>query len=96
MSGQMESVLIERADLVRIVDEASAQGCAQSTRTKLLGVAETTQAVAVGWFHCDGVGCPARQARRQNQAFQQAFDNAMAAHLGRKLDPCDPFVVHIA
>jgi hypothetical protein len=55
-----------------------------STRAKLLAVAERTDAVAVGWFHCDGVRCPARQAGRHNQKFQTAFDQAMCARFGRE------------
>jgi hypothetical protein len=72
---------IERAELRRIVNRASI-GCAPSTREKLRSVAQTTDAVAVGWFHCNGVGCPARQARRPNQRFQEAFDLAMFEHFG--------------
>lgn len=48
-----------------------------SSIKKWLDVARSTTAVAVGWFHCDGFECPARQARRQNQAFQFAFDELM-------------------
>jgi hypothetical protein len=74
--------VIERDELVRIVTEASATGCAERTRRKLIAVAETTDAVAFGWFHCDGVGCPARQARVHNQTFQKAYDEAMSRLLG--------------
>lgn len=91
---------IERAALVEIVDTAASEGCAASTREKLLAVAETTGAVAVGWFHCDGIGCPTRQARRRSQPFQTAFDRAMAERFGRAWDdgarqPFEPFVVTV-
>jgi hypothetical protein len=88
---------IERSELVRIVDEAS-QGITSSTRQKLLDVAETTNAVAAGWFHCEGVGCPIRQAgRRTNQKFQTAFDFAIAQRFD--IPPEDlsiePFVIWV-
>lgn len=88
---------IERSELVRIVDEAS-RGITASTREKLLAVAETTPAVTAGWFHCEGVGCPIRQAgRRSNQKFQTAYDFAMAQRF--EIDPVDmavePFVVWV-
>jgi len=90
----MKYEAISRDDLIRVVDEAS-EGCAESTRAKLRTVAETTDAVAVGWFHCNGYGCPARQARRPNQRFQQAFDTAMFARYGRDLDTTYSFVVRV-
>lgn len=91
---------IERDELIRIVDDAST-GITASTREKLFAVAETAEAVAVGWFHCDGVKCPASQAHRRNQAFQTKFDEAMAARFGREWDheamhPFEPFVVSVA
>lgn len=91
---------IPRSELVRIVDEASA-GITESTRAKLRAVAETTDALAVGWFHCDGARCPARQAGRHNQEFQTAFDRAMAERFGRDWNegfeqtPFEPFVVRV-
>lgn len=92
--------IIDRDELIRMVDVAS-EGITESTRVKLLAVAETAGAVAVGWFHCDGVRCPARQAGRRNQAFQTRFDEAMAARFGREWDhearlPFEPFVVAVA
>lgn len=94
------SEMITRADLVEIVDRATAEGCAMSTREKLLDVARTTDAVAVGWFFCGTVDCPARQARRRNQSFQTAFDHAMAERFGRGWNqeaqqPFKPFVVRV-
>lgn len=93
------SYTITRDELVQIIDRAS-EGCAESTRRKLRAIAETTEAVTAGWFHCDGVGCPARQAlgRRTNQRFQQAYDVAMFDHFGRDMDGDygpDPFVVRV-
>jgi hypothetical protein len=91
---------IARGDLIDIVDAAT-YGLTASTRAKLLAVAQTTEAVAVGWFHCNGVTCPARQARRRNQDFQTAFDRRMAARFGREWDdeaipsPFEPFVVRV-
>jgi hypothetical protein len=76
MNSSLSERHIQRDDLVRIIDAAS-EGCKNSTRAKLRAVAETTDAVTVGWFHCSGVGCPSRQARRHNQVFQAAFDRAM-------------------
>jgi hypothetical protein len=97
-----ETFTIERSEFVSIVGLASAYGCADSTRAKLRQVAETTEAVAAGWFHCDGHQCPAMQAGRRNQLFQTAFDRAMAAHFGvtiRKDKDHDrlfePFVVRV-
>lgn len=92
----MTTLSISRSDLIEVVDYA-ATGITPSTRAKLLEVAKTTEAVAVGWWHCDGVNCPARQARRKNQGFQEAFDRAMSARFGRP-DPLNddeaaPFVV---
>jgi hypothetical protein len=73
------NLAIDRAELVRIINRTS-EGCTESTRARLRAVATQTNAVAVGWWHCDGVGCPIRQAgRRTNQAFQQRFDTEMAA-----------------
>ena len=91
---------IDRATFIEIVREAASAGCAVSTRGKLLSIAETAPAVAVGWFHCDGVQCPASQARRRNQSFQTAFDRAMALRFGRAWDddghrPFEPFVVTV-
>lgn len=83
---------IERTELVRVVDRAS-QGITESTRAKLRAVAESTDAVAVGWFHCEGVTCPARQAGRHNQRFQEAFDLAMAERYGQPVE--SPFVVYV-
>lgn len=101
----MTSNFIDRDDLIGVVAIAS-YGLTESTRAKLLKVAETTNAVAVGWFHCDGVDCPARQARRHNQRFQTAFDREMGLRFGRPvnedIDPFDttaklvePFVVRV-
>lgn len=90
---QADEHVIERDELLRIVDEAS-EGLTPSTREKYAAVARTTEAVTVGRFHCDGVGCPARQARRHNQRFQEAFDLAMGARFG--IYPEDtPFVVRV-
>jgi hypothetical protein len=91
--------VIERAELVEIIDQASA-GCVESTRAKLRAVAETTDAVAVGWWHCDGETCPSRQARRTNKHFQEAFDRAMYERFGRPVVEAvdglaDPFVVRV-
>lgn len=88
---------LKRTDLVRVVDEAT-QGLTASTRAKLLAVAESTDAVAVGWFFCGTVDCPARQARRRNQAFMTAFDKAMCERFGVAFDQdvrIDPFVVEV-
>jgi hypothetical protein len=92
---------ITRADLIAITDAAS-EGCVESTRAKMRAVAETTQAVAVGWFHCDGERCPASQAQRRNQRFMEAFDRAMAARYGREVGKpagfgpaFEPFVVEV-
>jgi hypothetical protein len=87
---------MSRSEFMRIVDAAS-EGCAQSTRVKLRRVAATTHAVAVGWFHCGGVKCPASQANRRNQRFQEAFDRAMAERFGRDVggDGLPAFVVKI-
>lgn len=91
---------ISRLDLMETVGRVLANiECADSTKEKLFAVAEMTDAVAVGWWHCDGVSCPARQARRKNQAFQTGFDRAMAERFGRDWDeentlgPFEPFVV---
>lgn len=86
------TLTITRADLVALIDDA-ATGCAESTRTKLRAVAETTEAVAAGWWHCDGVSCPSRQARRKNQTFQERYDRAMAERFGRDL--FQSFVVRV-
>ncbi len=97
---QSASPTITRVALIEVVDRA-AQGLTPSTREKLVGVARTTGAVAVGWFHCHGVKCPASQARRRNQAFQEAFDRAMAERFGRYWNadsnrlPVAPFVVTV-
>lgn len=92
---------IGRSELLEILWRASV-GCAMSTREKLRAVGLRTDAVAVGWFHCDGVNCPARQARRHNQGFQEAFDRAMAARFGREWNeadeytpPVEPFAVRV-
>lgn len=85
---------IPREELVRIIEEASI-GCADSTRAKLRVVARTTGAVAVGWFHCDGVACPARQARRANQTFQREFDQAMYERFGVSFNNERPLVVTV-
>jgi hypothetical protein len=76
----MTNPVIRRADLIRIVTDAST-GLAESTILKYLRTAETTTAVAVGWFHCNGVGCLARQAKRPSQVFQERYDTLMAEHL---------------
>lgn len=73
----MPEFTIPRGELVELVARAS-EGCAQSTRDKLIAVAETTDAVAAGWWHCDGVSCVSRQAGRRNQTFQMAYDKAIA------------------
>lgn len=89
---------ISRSDLRSIIDYA-ATGITTSTRARLLAVAEITEAVAVGWWHCNGVNCPARQARCKNQGFQEAFDRAMAARFGQpdplNNDDAAPFVVTV-
>jgi hypothetical protein len=85
--------VIERAELVRIIDAAS-EGCTESTRVKLHAVAETTDAVAVGWFHCCGYLCPAMQASRRNQRFQEAFDLAMSTRF-RRTATRSQFVVRV-
>ncbi len=74
--------LIKRADLVRIVEKA-AQDINPRTRDRLIAVARTTDAVAAGWWHCDGAGCPAQQAHVRNQCFQERYDRAMAEYFGR-------------
>lgn len=85
-----------RADLVALVEAASAEGCAESTRAKLIEVARTTDAVAANWFHCDGVGCVGRQAGRKNQTFQTAYDKAMCERFGVPFAQArSGFVVHI-
>lgn len=71
---------IKREDLVQIVKDASV-GLADSTILKYLHVAETTDAFAAGWFHCDGVGCIAQQAKHPNQVFHKRFDTLMAQFL---------------
>lgn len=83
----MADKTIPRADLVRIIEDSLPGDCAQSTRDGLRRVAATTDAVAVGWFHCGDALCPMRQVRRRsgNQAFQTAFDQAMAEYFG--VDP---------
>lgn len=78
----MSRPTITRDELVGIVDLASA-GITESTREKLLKVAQTTPAVAVNWWHHDGVSCLARQAGRRNQRFQSEFDQTMARRFGR-------------
>lgn len=90
---------IERLDLVHIVDEAT-RDLTESTRQKMLAAALATDAVAVGWWHCDGVRCLAEQARRKNQTFQERFDRAMAARFGRPVRederlPVEPFAVQV-
>jgi hypothetical protein len=80
---QSSKAQIGRTEFVRIVEQTT-EGLTESTRAKLLDVAQGTPAVVVGWFHCDGVTCPARQARRSNQRFQEAFDRAMFEHFGRE------------
>ena len=75
--------VITRRDLIAIIDEASARGCAESTRAKLLAVARSTDAVAAGWWFCGETNCPARQARVRNTRFQTAYDHAMTARFGR-------------
>src|SRR4051794_3095601 len=88
---------ITRKELVRIVDESS-RGVTASTRARLLAVAETTDAVAAGWFHCDGVQCPASQAGRRNQQFQEAYDYAMALRFDVAPEDMsiEPFVVRVS
>lgn len=81
----MPDLTITRDELVEIVDRA-AEGITASTRARLLKVAETTDAVAAGWWHCDGVGCVSRQARRKNQTFQMAYDKAIAGRFGVVFD----------
>lgn len=80
----MADYTIDRDVLVGIVEDAieEAERCAPSTREKFIEVAKTTDKFAAGWFHCDGVGCIARQARRPNQGFQTAFDHSMWRFLG--------------
>jgi hypothetical protein len=91
---------ISRTELMETLWDTSV-GCAMSTREKLQAVALRTDAIAVGWFHCDGVNCPARQARRPNQKFQEAFDRAMGERFGVEIDEShvsglfDPFVVEV-
>jgi hypothetical protein len=91
--------VIARDEFVRIVNQAS-EGCTESTRVRLRRVVETTDRVAVGWFHCNGVGCPIRQAgRRTNQTFQERFDTHMAALFDAEYDAAKarivPFVVEV-
>jgi hypothetical protein len=98
VGGKRET--IGRDALREIVEASLPEGCAESTKAKLRAVAETTDAVAVGWFHSDGVTCPARQAGRANMAFQETFDRAMGKRFGREWDddsyfPFLPFVVRI-
>lgn len=86
------SVQIERREFLQMM-EAATEGITASTRAKLRSVAESTDAVAIGWWHCDGVSCLARQAARHNQRFQEAFDRAMAARFNRPVS--EPFVLEI-
>lgn len=92
-----ERFTMDRDELIAVIDKAT-EGLTPSTREKLLHVAQTTDAVAVGWFHCDGVGCPSRQASRSNQKFQTAYDYAMTSRFG--IDPeeaqIEPFIVEVA
>jgi hypothetical protein len=83
---------IKRAELIAVVKIASL-GLTPSSREKYLRVAESMTAVAVGWFHCEGANCPARQAKRHNTAFQERFDKAMWRLLG--LDPGDTVRVEV-
>lgn len=101
MSEESKRETITRAELVNVVDTATA-GITASTRAKLLAVAESTDAVAVGWFHCDGCLCPASQAGRRNQRFMEGFDRAMAQRFGRVVSESQefgpafkPFVVEV-
>lgn len=93
----MSDFTITRDELVEVIARA-AEGITASTRAKLLKVAETTDAVAVGWWHCDGVSCPMRQASRRNQAFMTAYDKAMAERFGRTISGMGlgAFVVRVA
>lgn len=88
------TLTITRGELVAIIDSASKE-CSKRTRAKLRAVAETTDAVAVGWFHCDGVGCPIRQAGEppRTRSFEKAFDRAMWARFNRT--PDEIFVVQV-
>lgn len=89
---------ITRADLIEVVTAALVDVPTESTREKLLHVAQTTNAVAVGWFHCGSAQCPAAQAGRRNQVFQTAFDKAMAERFDRKWNEdlaIKPFVVRV-
>lgn len=86
---------ISRAELVRVIDEAS-EGITESTRNKLLALAEVTDAVAVGGFHHSGVNCPIHQVgRRGNQTFQEEFDRAMFARFELKCEPGNSFMVAV-
>ena len=78
--GTNTAPAIRRSDLIRIVEAASI-GLTESSREKWLQVARITRAFATGWFHCDGVGCIARQAKRPNQAFHEHFDALMRHEL---------------
>lgn len=102
MAEHLPAQRISRSDMIAAVDQAlDGCGCAASTADKLRVVAKTTDAVAVGWFHCGDAFCPASQADRRHQGFQTAFDRLMAERFGRDWDaenprgPFKPFVVTV-
>jgi hypothetical protein len=80
MSGTYPNLTMRRDELIDIVKTASI-GLTESSIVKWLKVADTTDAVAAGWFHCDGAECVARQAKQQNQVFQGRYDTLMAQYL---------------
>jgi hypothetical protein len=71
---------IARADLQKIIEGASFV-VPDRTRERLRRLAAETP-VAFGWFHCDGIECPARQVGYRSMAFQTSYDSAMARHFG--------------
>lgn len=93
---------VSRSELIATIDMAAAVIGSERSRARLRRVAETTDAVAVGWFHCAGVGCPARQASYHHMGFQGEFDRLMAERFG--VSPyagaagvwyCEPFIVGV-
>lgn len=94
------SYSITRRELADIVEQASEVIGSERSRERLRRVVRETDAVAVGWFHCDGIGCPARQASYHHMTFQGQFDRLMATRFKRSIDNdaaqlCKPFVVKV-
>lgn len=89
----MPSRSIGRAELAEIIERASVD-CAARSREKLRRVAAETDAVAVGWFHCNGTKCPARQANYHHMGFQTRFDHAMCERFRLDFDSVTAFPNH--